>query len=498
MKLPYPGFSWSISQHTGPAGNQQAMFRLLESAYRHAHEHNYQDLISQEMTEMGLLSPNVREHKGQAWRDYQQILPEIGLMRSTKITKQITVTPIGMLWLDGGIGYRELMTTQCLNYQYPNGFKQDISPTQRKLLQNNDIHTPETRTELDATHGVLIKPALLILRILIELLKSKRAPILSVSSCLEHVVPCARNHEWQTAYSAVTNKKTLPTHDTRRKRHIQEWFKILSYTDIFNLNGDHITLSEYAIHNIDELVTYCAKSEQPENFWIPTNFDKEKLSNSWFNYFGALPITQQILRSHSEMGINYINENYIDGVDDDTAEQENIVPWTAGLSLKPFFAFEEKNYGENRTFTDIDKDKIAHGKIVSAQRTILHDKIVNILANKLQRAGYAIFEDRNSVDLYAEKDNTSAIIEVKTVTARNLSSRIRLAIGQLSEYRYRRHKESNNRPHAILVLSNYAIYPEWVPDFFQNDLNMGLVSLHGESIFSHTAGRFETSLATIL
>jgi len=497
MILPYPGFSWSIGHHMGPAGHHTLMYRLLESAYKHMGEDDYQDLISADIEALGLIPPNVRGSRGQIWRDYQQVLPELGLMISTKITRAVVITPVGMLWLDGGIGYKELMTTQCLNYQYPNGFKLDISPAQRSLLVAGGYSVPETRAELDATNGVLLKPAVLLLRLLLELLASGKPAKISPQVCLGSVVPIASNSNWKQAYAELVKKSPASESDARRLRHVNEWFRLLSYTEIFALDGANLTLAPYALSNADKLLSYSTLSEDPSTFWIPTNFDRRRLGLSWFSYYGNLPLGRQLLRQSSEIDVEYVSENYVEGIDDEESSSEERVSWVPEFSLKPFSPSDRATGAPGVVSTTIDKDKILNGRLLGAQKTILHDRIVTMLATRLQGAGYQVSEDRNSVDLLATRDNDAAIIEVKTVNLRNLSNRMRLAIGQLSEYRYRHHLSQRHRPDAVLVLSSYAEYPSWVPDFFQNDLKMGLVSLQGEALFSHTSGQFETALASL-
>lgn len=195
MSYPYPGFSWSISHHIEPATNSRTMFELLQAAYVFANEDRYQDKITDQIISQGLLTANVREDAGkpQLWRDYQQVLPELGLIASTRFTDGIIVTPVGMMWLDGALGYSEMITTQCLKYQYPNGHKQGISTTQKNLLAEQRIPIPKTRTELDVMTGVLIKPAVLILRILVEL-HTDNSPhqYLTTNECLAALVPAKK------------------------------------------------------------------------------------------------------------------------------------------------------------------------------------------------------------------------------------------------------------------------------------------------------------------
>lgn len=155
-----------MTQHVGVAVEPEPMYELLRAAWEFGGEAGYRDSITQRIVELGVLTPNVREDAGraQSWRDYQQVLAELGLIISTALLDDVVVTPVGMMYLDGAIGHGELITTQCLRYQYPNGQKMTLSSHTKRLLASAQVPTPESRVELDARYGVLIKPAVLLAR----------------------------------------------------------------------------------------------------------------------------------------------------------------------------------------------------------------------------------------------------------------------------------------------------------------------------------------------
>jgi hypothetical protein len=72
---------------------------------------------------------NVRKDSGQpeGWRDYQQVVSELALIYSVRLTPQITLTPLGLTILDRSMGFTEVMTIQALRFQYPNGHHVGIS-----------------------------------------------------------------------------------------------------------------------------------------------------------------------------------------------------------------------------------------------------------------------------------------------------------------------------------------------------------------------------------
>jgi len=78
MTFPYAGYSWSFNHHMGRV-NSRELFTLLELAYKFRKYPNYRELINQALVTKEIFTPNIRTDSGQvdAWRDYQQILPDL-------------------------------------------------------------------------------------------------------------------------------------------------------------------------------------------------------------------------------------------------------------------------------------------------------------------------------------------------------------------------------------------------------------------------------------
>lgn len=107
-------------------------------------------------------------------------------------------------------------------------------------------------------------------------------------------------------------------------------------------------------------------------------------------------------------------------------------------------------------------------------------------------------DDPSSVDLLATLSNTETIFEVKTVTIKSLPHRMRLGVGQLLEYRYRRQVELDNRPTALLVISSTVTLPQWMINFFEQELSVGLLGFgESENFVAYTTGAIEQSIANI-
>ena len=128
--IPYEGLSWPITQHAGVL-KAEVFDGLLNACLLCKGEIIDAERLNGYLVNNGILTANIRADSNQvdAWRDYQQILSEFGLIYSTRISKVLTLTPIAMAYLNKILSYPELITLQLLRYQYPNGHKSQLSPS---------------------------------------------------------------------------------------------------------------------------------------------------------------------------------------------------------------------------------------------------------------------------------------------------------------------------------------------------------------------------------
>ncbi len=490
-KYPYPGYSWSITQHVAPATETKVIYELLNAAHIFGKLENYQDKITDYILEHGYLTANIREDQGkpQLWRDYQQVLPELGLIISTRFTKDINITPIGLQWLDGLIGYSELVTTQLLSYQYPNGHKQTLSPTNLKKLKDAKISPPsENRVVLDNFFGVSIKPAVLILRILYELAKKNDFDGIKISETVYALMPIKTNSDWKLALNNLKDYRDTKSGeiDNRRKRHVQEWFRLLELTDLFTLSDDYrdksIKLSEYSVSHLDEIKKLLSFHENSQNFWLPESENSKSLGISWFNYFGSPQIERQWVHNELSITSEYLESNYPEGINEEE-DNPQINFSNPDINLVEYSSSDTEPENQDQSDIDVDIDKLKKAHEERASKTRLHEKIVAELAEFLKSNGYQVYEDRNSVDLLAIRDHNELIFEIKTISKKNFKRHVRLGIGQLQEYSFRRYFFSKKRPNSILVLSSVVNLPEWYAEFFQNDLGFDLICYSNENTF---------------
>lgn len=490
MRLPYPGYSWSFSQHMGKVSSG-TLFALLEIAYRFRHQSNYETLINRALVSEGVLTPNIRSGKVDAWRDYQQILSELGLIYSTRYIEPPRITSVGLMYVDGSIGYSELLSTQVLNYQYPNGHKTTISRALKEQLSANGITVPRNRLELDLNSGVLIKPGILILQVLLELYRRGESPTINTCECLFALVPTKRNNEWLDALSRLIRLRREGISisvDQREHRHVQEWFQFLGQSDFAIKQDNRITLSSLALNSIDSLQSALDFYSQPEMFWFPTASSNRENALSWYGFFGSPSIESQWITPDELRSQEYLSENYpdhelLDEIDSPVATTEG-----SEINLRPFSPNVPEAVDVN---TPINVENILQGRSRLRDKTRQHQEIVARLAARLTELSYNVADDPNSVDLLAEKNGSEIIFEVKTINRRNFQPRIRLGVGQLSEYRFRRQLQTEVRPSSILVLGNTLQLPRWAHDYFASDVNIGLICSRADAFVALTDGSIE-------
>ena len=483
-KLPYPGHTWSFTQHAvGLAPETLYNFLKCAAPFEGQSEASYRTGITDLMVRLGILTPNVRGDVPDAWRDYQQILAELGLIYSTKLSRSLLLTDIGHLYLAGEIGFSELIGMQVLRYQYPNGQKSTIQKRLKNELESNRQAIPETLIELQANSGVLIKPGVLVLRILIELLKSNRENTLTVNECQNFLIPCKKNSEWSLIFQKIISYKDNPVkhieqNHTHARRNIQDWFKFLSKSDLFDLTGNSkITLSKYVIDNIELIESVCEKQENPTSFWIPTNYDISD-RKKWFHWFGSLDDdSQQILRTDTYNNQEYLSNNYI-GNPNKSDSSNDIDDQFSDVNLRELDleALErDPDFNFSGDFSLL-VENLKKGAEKRHAKTVLHDKIIKQLANRFILQGANVASDPNTIDLYAEwPTGYSAIFEIKTVTKKSLQNRLRLAIGQIEEYSYRRDITGSKKSDRVIVINTIIPGSSWHADFFTRHLKIGLI-----------------------
>jgi hypothetical protein len=498
--LPYPEYSWSLTEDMGLVAARDALYCLLDAAFRHSGDPACAVRITQEVMDNPALAPDIRLGRGrqQVWCAFRPVLTELGLIVSTQRARGgVEVTPAGLMWLDGSIGFSELVTTQTLRYQYPNGHRGRMSPAFTCRPHASGARSRRSRTILDARSGVLLKPAVLLLRVLLELRRLRAdKPRVSAEKCLSCLVPTRTNLDWTDALTRLVTagRCAMPPADARHLRHVQEWFGLLQYTGLFVVDRRGIGLSEVAGDSASELEKLCGYHENPASFWIPSGRTSSQ-TLSWFAHYGSPDLTSLWYVPAARANGEYMSTNYPDGAEGPVCERD--------VAVTQYVDAAPPTFSERETVFSGYKRRAAH-KVPAAQReksgsglgTRLHDRIVKLVTRKLQSRGFVVSSDPSSVDLLATRTGTELVIEVMTVTPRNLAVRMRLGVGQLRECQYWREQQTKSRPSGVLVLSCGMDFPNWLVQYFERDIALGLVSAASSETFrAHTSGELEHLLS---
>lgn len=477
--------------------NPKEIFFLLSAAYEFGQHSDYRTLVNQFLVSQEVFTPNIRSDSGKvdAWRDYQQILPELGLIYSTRYIRKPQLTTIGLMYIDSIVGYSELFSTQILGYQYPNGHKTDISPAIKKELSQTGIAIPSNRIELDTSFDILVKPGVLILQILIELYRQGITPTISTQECLLALIPTKNNNQWQESYHNLIQLRqegiSSSQVDKRKLRDVQEWFQFMGQSDFVIKQGNQISLSPSALERISSIQNILDFHTEPRSFWIPVSSDKRANALNWYSFYGNPNLEYQWSTPDELRTQNYVAENFPDTQPIEQMDSPSVDIGTRDISLRSF----SSRIPQNIDITpEVDISKIIQGRNRLRNKTRLHQEILEVLAKKLNDLSYNLADDPNSVDLLAEKDGIETIFEVKTINSKNFIPRIRLGIGQLSEYRYRRQIQTEARPNSILVISNIVELPSWTSDYLSSDIKMGLICSRLNSFVAITDGRIELEI----
>ncbi len=285
--IPYEGLSWPITQHAGVL-KAEVFDGLLNACLLCKGEIIDAERINGYLVNNGILTANIRADSNQvdAWRDYQQISSEFGLIYSTRISKVLTLTPIAMAYLNKILSYPELITLQLLRYQYPNGHKSQLSPSLMQSYGENFNYG--SFTELQAHYNIQIRPAVLIWRILYKLWENGEQPILSLDEMQSYTVRCTCMSDYVPCTDSIVESRRggqqlQPL--TRARRNMADWMKLLSQTLLFKVSGDgnNIALSTYSIKERKAVDYVCSRLSDPTSFW---DYKEEKFKQDWFNFYG--------------------------------------------------------------------------------------------------------------------------------------------------------------------------------------------------------------------
>lgn len=372
--------------------------------------------------------------------------------------------------MDGAISYEELMTIQLLKYQYPNGHKTQMGIKFKMGLPVSMRNF--SLAEVQASYGILLRPAVLIFTILAYLLKHNEASSLSVDELQTYAVRCLTNDDATLCAQFIIRsrkgeEKLLPL--PKARRNMQDWIKLLAQSPLFvSRDYKQITLSDFSIHHIDECLNVIDSLLEPESFWLYSNRKDYKFD--WFACYGNINLGEDWIKLNNSNSykIHLDNER-----ENDLNANHDIVN-TTSFNLRPYNPVRHLE-------ADLSKKIISeYDYRDSRQGYYLHDSMVDFIARRCKSKGAEIYEDKHSVDLFILYKKKEFLIEVKSITPSNFIKRLRTAIGQISQYDFLIPSNGIRR----LGLAFTAEIPEesWVIPFVTTHLNMDLLTMSNDQL----------------
>jgi hypothetical protein len=279
--LPFENHTWRISHHTGVI-DPNILQSLLFAASTYQDSRDPAAEITNYIVNNELVPPNIRRDSGQpdVWRDYQQILTELGLIFPTRSGPGIRLTTMGLAFLDGSISFKDLITTQAFKMQYPNGHHRNRSA--------GDPSTSRFSVQ-QRLHGILVRPAVLLWQVLLELRKKNSTDGLSAAEIDHLIMPARTNNEVDAiARAIVLSRSTTARRFPMRKqrRNALDWIKLLSMTAPFTLSSrNRLELSEYSIQHESLLEKKMLALLKPSSFYLSS--ENEDIED-WYLWYGSI------------------------------------------------------------------------------------------------------------------------------------------------------------------------------------------------------------------
>ena len=469
----FDGISWPITQHSGII--TEDVVRGLINACLELNGHKVDTgSINDYIVSHGIVTDNYRSdsNKLDAWRDYQQILSELGLIYSTKICERIILTPVAIAFADGEISYKELITLQVLKYQYPNGHKTQISPSLRRSYEESGKPFAfSSFAEMQASSGILLRPVVLIWQVLYKLYQMGEEAILSIDEMQRYVVRCQRNTDIEMCVETIirsrhTDYQLAPM--VRARRNLQDWIKIMNETPLFYSDYKRncsLSLSHYSIEEAESINAICKHLCKPETFWLYTNNANSKID--WYDFYGSIDIGTDWIPNQGYENIELENRTNATS----SAEVQRSVELQ---DFKPMVVSEPDTRRKVVSIYDYKKSIAGH---------MQHDNMVNLIASKCISKGALVSFDPKTVDLYIRYKTKEFIVEVKSITPSNFIQRLRTAIGQVHQYDYIMHQKNNGRGRLGLAFTANIPKNNWSIPFITNHMDMDLLCMDANSLF---------------
>lgn len=311
--LPYIGFTWQITQHTGIVSADTIVGLLRGCAHLDGQPIDIV-AIDTRLSELGRFTS---ETGRSLWRDYQQVLSEFGfIVSSASNNGMLMLTPVAKGLLAGRMSFGEAMTLQLLRYQYANGFKRTM-PKGIALNDGSDVSSFSTLTDLQEACGVRIRPFVFTWEVLDRLSQRLGVRIkLSVDEMARFVLRCSSHDDVDRCCDAIiacrNGEADVSDQGDNVKRNAADWVKLLSMTSVFSMEMEGrkalITLSEQANVHAEALRWFVKNFNVDESFW------KSCSDEDWFSFYGKIDPSLIALFDNPEHRLGWLVPSFIGGM----------------------------------------------------------------------------------------------------------------------------------------------------------------------------------------
>jgi hypothetical protein len=487
--LPYPGYLWRLNHHMGKA-TPGLLYQILWAGNKFAGNDDPSANINHYLIANNLWTPNVRADSGQpdAWRDYQQILSELGLIYSQEITPdhRITLTPLGLAFLDRSMRFSEIMTLQALRFQYPNGHHVQVSTQQRAEIAATPHARVKTYTQLQRRTGVLIRPAVLTWRVLRRLLELGSAAQVSPTEFDSYLMRCSKNSEYPECVEAIIRARAggvqLDRLGQNQRRDAGEWMRFLRFTTLFEGVGRRrlgVRISNFGGEHAAEIDEMCTALETEASFWQPGTVSPADRQR-WYAEFGGVDLSIPNL-PQMEPPADAVQEELAEEPEEEEESPVGNLPGGGRIELHAFQGI----HIDDSPLSNLTIESVSSAELTKASHR-LHDVVVLLIAETCKSKGAAVFDDPGSVDLLVQHERREFIIEVKSVTPRNFISRLRYALGQVLHYDFLRAPDSQLPRRKVIALAANVPPDSWSVRFLNNHLDMDLLTLESGRLRVHS------------
>ncbi|HEU5339650.1 hypothetical protein [Edaphobacter sp.] len=464
--LPFANHTWRISHHQGIL-TPKVLNALLFAASTYQDSRDPTQEINNYLVTNEIVPPNIRGDSQQAdiWRDYQQLLPELGLIPSTRSVSHIQLSPAGLSFLDGGIDFTEFMTVQAFRWQYPNGHN-----TQRSAGDPSQLNFAAQQ----AAAGILIKPAVLLWQVLDGLRAAGELLGLSAPEIEYFVIPASTHDEVDLVVEAIRQNRTLrlafPSGQTKQRRNASDWMKRLDQTYAFMLDADdRLNLSVHSIANLSKFRELIHQLCEPRSFWIyPTDGSQAASWGLWYGTFDSNGYPIPVGAAAGDFG-------------SEPEPEEEILEAPREIAIRAFeWRAEAEMEQRGATISSVYSADLSN----SSHR--LHDSMIRLIADCCRRKRINVFSDPATLDLLIELENQELLIEVKSATSKNLAHKIRMALGQVTYYGFLRSKQSPKPRRLGIALTLGVDETHWSKDFLTDYLDVDYVTLREGKLLTYS------------